>query len=125
MLAWLIEYAGVLQNLFGVGQDGLTPYQRVKGKSWKVPLPAFGECIEYRKRTTHKLESRWERGLYLGIKEGTIEKLVGAPNVVYSVSSIRRVPEDSRYDGDLVRNLKGVPWKPNPKMKKSPSCQSQ
>ena len=111
ILAWLIEYSGVLHNLFNRSSDGLTPYHRLKGKPWRVPLPAFGECVEFKRRTTHKLEARWERGVYLGIKEGTVEKLVGTASGIFSIQSIRRVPEDARYDGDLIKDIRGLPWR--------------
>eukprot|EP00974_Lingulodinium_polyedra_P074200 7190534-Lingulodinium_polyedra.AAC.1 len=60
----------------------MSPFQRVKGKPWRVPHPAFGDCVEFKKRTPHKLEPRWGRGVYLGIKEGTAEKIVGTPEGV-------------------------------------------
>ena len=61
VLAWLIEHAGTLLTFFGRGdpQDGRTPYHCLKGKPWRIPLPAFGEKVEYRRRTRHKLETRW------------------------------------------------------------------
>ena len=54
MLAWLVEYRGVLHNLSQVGKDGMTVYFRIHGKAWTIPLPCFGECVEFRKRTMHK-----------------------------------------------------------------------
>ena len=47
----------------------------------------------------------------MGIKEGTVEKLVGTAGGIFSIQSIRRVPEDVRYDGDLIKNVRGLPWK--------------
>jgi hypothetical protein len=58
ILAWLIEYAGVLHYLFHRREDGMAPYQRAKGKEWTIALPAFGESIDFKKNTRHKSESR-------------------------------------------------------------------
>ena len=92
----------------------MTPYQRIKGKPWTIALPAFGECVEYKKRTRHKLEDRWDTGIYLGVKHDTTERIVGTSTGCYVVQSIRRVPEDRRYDSQLLANVKGLPWKPVP-----------
>ena len=75
------------------GKDGMTPYQRVKGKEWRMTLPAFGESVDYRKRTRHKLEARWARGVFLGVNVDSTEKIVGTADGVYIVQAIRRVPE--------------------------------
>ena len=34
---------------------------RLKGKPWRVEMPSLGECVDYPKRTRHKLETRWTR----------------------------------------------------------------
>ena len=115
VLAWLIKYVGVLISLFAKGPDGFTPYFRLKGKHWRVPLPLYGECVEFKVQTRHKLESRWAPGVYLGIRRKTSEKLVGTADTIYVVQSIRRKPQDEAWDGDLLMSIKGTPWLPNPK----------
>ena len=67
LLAWLIEHAGTLISLFSAGPDGLTAYHRLKGKPWRVPLPPFGEKVEFRHRTRHKMDPRWKAGIFLGV----------------------------------------------------------
>ena len=57
----------------------MTLFQRVQGKTWKVPLPPFGESVEFKKHVAHKLESRWERGVFLGVRVESTEKIVGTP----------------------------------------------
>ena len=114
LLAWLIEYSATLHNLFQTGEDGMTPYQRIKGKKWSIPLPCFAEAIEFKRRTHHKLESRWEKGVFLGVKVDTTERIVGTKNGIFVVQSIKRVPESERYDSELLLQIRGVPWKPQP-----------
>ena len=65
----------------------MTPYQRVKGKEWRMSLPAFDESVDYRKRTRHKLEARWARGVFLGVNVDSTEKIVGAADGVYIVQA--------------------------------------
>ena len=66
------------------------------------------------RRTRHKLESRWEVGVFLGVKEHTTERIVGNEDGVYVVQSVRRKPESEQYDADSLAKVRGLPWQPNP-----------
>ena len=44
----------------------------------------------------------------------TTEKIVGTANGVFVVQSIRRRPEPQRFDKDLLKQVRGFPWNPNP-----------
>ena len=89
-----------------------------------MELPCFGEVVEYKKppkKTTKvgkkgyfKLERRWELGIYLGIKETSTERIVGTSTGVRLVQSIQRVPENRRFDGDMMDKLVGLPWELTP-----------
>ena len=67
LLAWLVEHCSDLLLLFYKCEphDGHTAYMPLKGKPWRIELPSFGECVDRRKGTRHKLESRWSRGVCL------------------------------------------------------------
>ena len=68
MVAWALVYAATLYTLFHREKDdGMTAYQRLKGKPWKVPLPSWGESVEFRLRCRGKMESRWKEGVYVGL----------------------------------------------------------
>ena len=116
VLAWMIQHSALLINTFGNGgiADGLTPYSRWRGRSWKIQLPAFGERIEYMKRTKTKLDSRWQNGIFLGIKDTTSEKMIGTPDGVLVVQSVRRKPAEEAWDADSVLKVSGVIWRPTP-----------
>jgi hypothetical protein len=114
ILAWLIEYAGVLHYLFHRGEDGMAFYQRAKGKEWAIALPAFGGSIDFKKDARRKLESRWERGVYLGVHPDTTERILGASKGVYVVQSVRRVPESERCTWEAMASVRGLSWKPVP-----------
>ena len=100
-MAWLVQSCGTLLLLFFhkcEPHDGYTAYRRLEGKPWRVELPVFGECVHYRKRRRHKLEMRWDHGVFLGVKVNTTEKIVAdGDGKIYVVQSIRRVPAEERY----------------------------
>lgn len=123
LLSWMIEYVGVLYTLFSYdehSQDGITPFRKVKGRDWQLALPVFGECVDYRVKTVHKLEARWDSGIFLGIRLNTTEKIIGTPKGVVVVQSVRRKPEDQQWNAELIKSLVGTPWAPSPEKAKKP-----
>ena len=68
----------------------------------------------YRKRTRHKLENRWEKGVFVGVKIRTTEKIVADSKGTYVVQSIRRVPLEQRFNPDLLKGIRGTPWELSP-----------
>ena len=92
LLTWLVTHAAALITMFSKGTppDGMTPFQRWRGRPWRVALPGFGEAIHYRRNTRHKLESRWRDGIFVGVNFNTTEKIVADREGVYVVASIRR-----------------------------------
>ena len=116
LLEWLVEHCSNLLLLFHKGEphDGHSAYMRLKSKPWIVEMPSFGECVDFRRRTRHKLESRWSRGVFVGvIRVKTTERIVMDETGTYVVQSVKRVPEEQRYDNRLLRNVRGTPWEPN------------
>ena len=117
LLAWLIEHAGSMYTLYAhddTMKDGLTLVRRLKGRDWQVSLPPWGEAVDYRVRTRHKLEARWSTGIFCGIRLNTPEKVVATENGIVVVRSIRRKPKEFRWDPDLFKKVKGTPWAPVP-----------
>ena len=77
LLAWWDEHCSYLLLLFHTGEshDGHTAYMCLKDEPWRVELPSFGECVDCRTRTRHKLGSRWSRGVFVGVRVKTLSAL--------------------------------------------------
>ena len=117
LMAWMVEYSAKLCTLFSLGMDGMTAYQRLKGRPWRIPLPSFGEAIWFSTPSSRKLESRWAKGIFLGVSLSSTEKLVGTPAGVITTTSIRRIARiEERWDAELAKNMIGYPWKPKGEM---------
>ena len=114
-LTWLVEHAATLLTLYhkGVPKDGMTAYQRMKGKPWRVPIPSWSELVEFRLRGRSKMESRWQPGIFVGINRNSTEKAVATPEGIHWVVSLRRKPELARWDGAMLKKIRGVPWNPD------------
>ena len=103
--------AGTLRNLFhrsGEMKDGKTPYSRHRDREWRVSLRPFGETIELLKRG-HKFESRWQQGIFLGVKDNATEKIVGNASGVFTVQSIRRKSGEDKLKLEILQSVTGVP----------------
>ena len=113
IMAWLATHAGDLLNKFVVGSDGKTSYELIKGKKFNKALVEFGEKVMYRrgKLNKHKLEARWEEGIFLGFDWRTGGVKIGYEGNITVAHGIRRVPIEKRWNQEEVMKIKGTPWK--------------
>ena len=59
-----------------------------------------------------KAEIRWKDGVFSGLKLTSGEKLVGTPDGVLKVRTVRRKLESERWDATHIEGLTSFPWKP-------------
>ena len=79
------EYASYLMNRLEVGKDGKVAYDRAKGKKPTVLGVEFGERLLYKVKPTAKLEkinSRWEFGIFVGVRRRSGEVWVAVKGKV-------------------------------------------
>ena len=81
----------------------------------------FGERVmDYKSGITgtQKLESRWESGIWLGLRDETNEAIIGTPDGCIKSRDVRRYgSEEEKWDQDKFMSMSGVPWEPIPGMK--------
>ena len=62
VLEWLVMHAGITYSLFQIGEDGKTPYERLKGKTFRGAFWEFVQPILFRtvgKLSGGVLQGRW------------------------------------------------------------------
>ena len=99
------------------GRRSEAPYERRKGRKFQKALPEFGECIWFllpESKGENKLDSRWEEGIYLGLKDESNELIVGNKEGVRKIRSWAKKPEGDRWAKEKLDEMKGVPWEPIP-----------
>ena len=90
---WLIRHAAETIDRYAVGVDGKTNYQRRKGKKFGGTVVEFGEKILFLRAKSvgrDKFDSRWEDGIWLGIREESGEHIIGTKDGVLKARTIRR-----------------------------------
>lgn len=78
-------------NRSEVGKDGKTAYERVRGKKATVLGVEFGEKLLYKVKVKKKLEkinTRWEFGIFVGVRRRSGEVWVATKGQLISVRSI-------------------------------------
>ncbi len=119
IVSWLTMYCGVLYNTTHGGSDGLTPFERARGRRMGRPLCMFGERVLYMpvpmgNDKKAKMEPSYVPGIFLGLVERTGEVIIGtADGCAVRCRSYRRVPKEEQWKKYLVLGLKALPWAPS------------
>ena len=60
-------------------------------------------------------ESRWERGVWLGVFERSSEIIIGTPEGIVKARTVRRKGSaEESWDVELFNKFTGTPWKMTP-----------
>ena len=113
VLPWIVRHVAFMITRCSVKADGRSPWCRLRGKEWSLPMVEFGEAIDYKiQRPTAKLESRWSTGLFFGRRDESGEVVVGTPTGIEFARSMRRRAEEQRWSKEEYSSFIGVPWNP-------------
>ena len=102
---------------FHVQTDGLTPYQRLKGKPYSGELAEFGEQVYVKDPISRhaKLDDRWIGPVtWIGRADrGDRHMTVSTDGrAVELCRSIRRIPLSQRWKAEAMTRIKVTPWRP-------------
>ena len=113
IVPWLVMHSARTLNRFSVGSDGKTAYRRWKGKDFRREIAEFGEVVMYLKPGTRgqdKFSCRWERGVWLGIRDESGEIIVGTPDGVVKARDFKRLADPTeRWSAKAICEIKGTP----------------
>ena len=113
IMPWMVEHCGTLVNRCRVGIDGMTPFERLRGKPNKKNMVEFGDVVLYmavkskKDKSKDKLNPKFEYGIWLGVHSRSNEDIVGTDQGVVRASTIKVAPEDERWSSDSVLKMKG------------------
>ena len=118
IMPWLIKHGAANKNRLHLGKDGMTAQRRLRGRNFRRSIVEFGECVWYLKpksKGKDKLKTRWESGVFLGIRDESAEVFIGTENGVVKVRTIKRKGSDEeRWNLVQVDKMAGTPWEPQP-----------
>ena len=109
---FLVEHAGTLLSKYKMYSDGKTAYERVTGRKSCPPMCAFGEKILFLPLKGARLR-KWQYGVFLGIMDRSGEFVIAnTEGHVIKARTVKRLVASSRWDKELLNNIKGSPWAP-------------
>ena len=97
----MVRWAAMTCSRYLVGKDGRTGFERRRGRTCRIPVVPFGECVWYRqirrgKTQEDKLETEMREGVWLGHAMNANEALIGADNGFVRASDAERNPEGQK-----------------------------
>ncbi len=122
MMEWSLGHAAFLLSKLAVGADGKTPYERSTGRRWHGKLVEFGEQVmakltkpKSRSRMAKKTQARWVRATWVGLTERTGEqRVVSKTGKAFKVRSVKRLPEQLRWNRAAIEEIRPTPRHPDP-----------
>jgi hypothetical protein len=118
VFTWLVRNAAASMNRYQVGSDGRTAHERLRGRRFRRDVAEFGESVLYIRAESvgkDKYNSRWEEGVFLGVREESGEIIVGTKEGVIKARAFRKKgSEKERWSNESVKSVGGIPWEPIP-----------
>ena len=110
---WLAEHAADILTKFVIGRDGMTAWERLKGRKYSGVLFEFGANILLKVQLRPmggEMAARWLPGVWLGKRFATDEHVVAMEDgTVVRADAVREFP-GQRFDKDLLDKIIGAPW---------------
>ena len=136
IMEWIYIHAPFLLTRYSVGHDGMVPWERLTGNKWHRPAVEIGEVVlaKLATRRTGKILSRHKkkllarsvRAVCVGQVSRTGEHIVIVPSGdAVRCRTIFRVPEDERWNKDLIFAIQGTPRTPAPSRKDPERLEAQ
>ena len=88
LFPWMVQHAADLHNRANVGEDGKTPFERMRGKKFRKEMVEIGEGVMAMIQSEEKkrdLRDNWIEGVWLGVREESMESIIGTAQGVIKV----------------------------------------
>ena len=118
IVPWMISHAAATINRTRKDDNGRTSHFKWKGREFNREVTELGECIMYLRLDSvgkDKFDSRWEEGVFLGVREESAEIIVGTPEGITKAKDFKRKASlKDRWNQEQVLAVKGTPWETMP-----------
>ena len=119
IIPWMVEHSADVINKYHIGQDGKTPFERIKGKRFNGEMMEFGCRVWYRvpgEVVGGVMAPRWEEGIWLGSRFSSNEHIIGdRGGSVVKARAVRSRPVEESWSREELDRIRGVPWQPVPR----------
>jgi hypothetical protein len=112
---WLVLHSADVITKFKVHPDGLTSYEKIKGRKYTGLMLEFATTVLYKvsaKVQGGLMQARWLKGIWLGKRFGTEEHLIGTTEGTIVRSAAVKPHPEIAWDSELFDAIRGTPWNP-------------
>ena len=103
---------------FGLGRDGKTPIQLLRGRQPTQPVCELGECVQFKpsgtNRSRGKLQTVLQEGVFLGNSTRSGEYYCGNELGLFKARDVYRRAPDERFNMEQLSKVRCTPWCPHP-----------
>ena len=117
LIPWLLEHTCTILNARSRGEDGYTPWLRIKGRNFNQLILGFGEVVLYKLPTKGPLHNpdgnmgtRWLEGIFLGYHRSANLYLIATDDGLATARSLMRRPMMNRWSPERLAGIKITPW---------------
>ncbi len=117
LVPWLLMHTCLLVNVRQRGEDGLTPWTRVRGRPFNQRMLWFGECVLYKLPTKGpqsnpdgNMGTQWREAVFLGYSRNANTYIVGNIHGTVATRSLMRRPMDNRWSRERLAQIRATPW---------------
>lgn len=116
---WMVRWAAMLCSRYLTGKDGLTGYERRRGRKCKDKITVFGEKVWFKrtregKDRMNQFDTEWEEGVWLGRCRNSNESVIGTRRGTVRAYTTKRQDEDNRWSAEWIQAIRGTPQQPDP-----------
>ena len=115
-MTWFAKTAAMARNMYVVGPDWRTAWQRARGATCKIWMVDFGEVARYKCRshegTIGNSEFRWGIGVWLGVDSRTGQNILfdDSQGGFQHSRTLMRMPDAQKFDIDRISSVTATPW---------------
>ena len=117
VIPWLLEHTALILNTAVRGEDGLTPWTRVRGRPFGQQMLGFCEGVLHKipgKGPQHNpdgnMGTRWRESIFVGYSRTSNVYMTINEDGLHQARSIKRRPIDDRWRPDDVAAITVTPW---------------
>jgi hypothetical protein len=116
--AWLLEHVCLLINALHVGEDGKTPWKRLRGRDFGQRLVAFGERVRFKQPpkgpqhdVARNMGPRMFPGTFIGYHlSSNSYRVINNNGDVIKTRGIMRRPLADGWNAETIENISATPW---------------
>jgi hypothetical protein len=116
LMTWLARHVGFLRTTQIIGPDGITAWQRTRGRPFTGKLHMLGEMVQYKCRAQENgiggNGPRWSKGLWLGFDRRTTQHIVydGDHKGIRHTRTLMSLPDAQKFDKEKAAQMSATPW---------------